>query len=393
MAKKRRYGPPIYLSEELTLDLTLQVTGTGSYTYDNSLVAYATVPAGYYSYGDFCILVSQLIRQWLFDVANHASSAIVPIGTVESIVFTIDHVDSILFNGSRTNFTLTDPSVTMGGTKAAITSLSLLTGWPHLLGLAQEGANASGVVTAPFGAIVSGVFCPRAINCTIRSEVRLPTNKKTEIYQAMQLSDGTIESYQIGNNRSEQSWTIKDNAYPISGDPFPCGTLESISGSRLSIFCAYPKVTGRVTGFTGSGLNTAFLPVGAYLGVDGAGAEGFVSRVKEIITPGSEGGLNRLEIVLWEKIPASFSVKTKSPLYRVPEAFSARFDARRLDCFVLYGANESTVDTWIWEDWLLDQDGASFSESVERRDLSNNQFSIEFKGLRRVKSKLTLVTS
>ncbi len=395
MAKLRKYGPPIYLASPLQIDLTMEVTGTGSYTYDGSVIAYPSIPAGYYSFGEFCILVSQAIRTWMFNVANSGATLPIPIGTEDSILFTIDWVSSGngAFNGSRVNFTIVDPMCTVGGTKAAVTALSLLGGWPHLLGLGQEDAVCAGTIVGPYGAKVDGVFCPRAINETIRSERRASKRRVSELYSTMMLSDGAIEPYEIDGNRGEEVWSIVNNAYAISGDPMHVGTLQSISGGRLSLYCAYPKTTGRVSNISAVGLTPAFLPVGAYVGIEGAGGSGFVSRVKEIITPGAEGGSNRMEIVLWEKIPSTFSVKTKSPLYRVPDAWAARFNAKAGGSFLLYNADEIGGDLWTCEDWALSGDGDRFVQTVERRNDTNNQYTIVFAGLRRVVSRLTLVTA
>ncbi len=393
MAKLRKYGPPIYLASPVQLDLTMQVTGTGAYTYDGSVISYPSVPAGYYSFGEFCILVSQLIRTWMFAVANSGVTLPVAIGTEDTIGFTIDWVSSGsgVFNGSRVNFTITDPSCTVGGTKAAVTALTLGAGWPHLLGLGQEDAAVAGSIVAPFGAQCLGVFCPRAINETIRSERRSSKRRVSELYTPMMLSDGSIETYEIDGNRGEEAWSIVNNAYAISGDPMPIGTLQSISAGRLSLYCAYPKVTGRVTGITRVGLWAPFIPAGAYVAIEGAGGGGFMSRVKEVITPGTEGGVNRLEIVLWEKVPSTFAIKVGSPLYRAPDAWAARHISKGLGVFLLYGADELGNDPWIWEDWALSGDGDRFIQTVERRNDNNNQYTITFTGLRRVVSRLTIV--
>lgn len=397
MAKKRYAGPPVILEEDLEVGIEITIAnGGGSYTTTGVNADYPTIPAGTYSFGEFCTLLSQEIRQYIYDDFGDAGSSPTNGGTVEDIDLDLRLVPSTSAGASRVSFVATDLNALIGGNPAAITACILKNtaspGWPCLLGLGQEGDDVSATIAAGI-ATAAGQFQPRAWFCFLRSEVYIGPRKTTELYTAIPMGDGDVDIYEINSACAESEFSLITQEYKIAGDLRHIGTFKDLSGDRLTISLPNPKTTGRVQGISSPGFIEDRIPEGSYLALEGAGDFGWVGRVKDI-TVSSEG--TDIEIELWDKVDSAFStVKASSPIYWAPEAWAMRHEAKRLRTLLVYGADDSSgAGLWTWEAFAVGSLGASsFLEATERPDQRLDRYTMRIPLIRRLKSGLTLVTT
>lgn len=405
MGKKRYAGPPIYLAADLSLPIEATVSnGGGSYTTlgTTPAVPYPTIPAGLYSFGEFVILAWQKIRQYLFDDLNAAATLPTIVGTVDDIALTLAWISDQTWGASRLNFSLAISGARIGGNPAPVTACTLKNntivsaarGWPTLLGLGVEGTD---VACAIGGGVATalGQFQPREIYALLRAEILGARIGVAELSQLLPMSDGTVDDYTINSGFAEQEWTLVDHDATITGNPKLVGMATALDATRLILSCPNPRIAGNVGGVVGisdTGLRGPRLPVGAYVGMAGVGESGWVGRVRQVVlnvppTPH--------QILLWERVPQALALSFPTPLYRVPEAWAMRADAKRLKTFLLYEGDDATgAGEWRYAAMALGEVGGSgYRFDNERRSVRADRYTMRFRGVLMSKLPTTPVTT
>lgn len=402
-ARLRAAGPPIVLASPLTIGATYTVSGAGgTYTGTGAVVAHRTIAAGRYAFGDFVVLLWQTLRQWIFDDLNAGGSSATISGGVDAVDLRLDVAATATWGETRVSLRLELPTVQVGGQPAPLTALTLLNNsstaqapfWPSLLGLGQEGSSVA-VSVAGGVATLSGPYQPRALYCFLRSEVKPAGSIVTELSSLLPTSDGLVGTYEIHSGLVEQEWSLVAQPAEICGDPQPVGVLASLSASRLVLNCPNPRRSGGSgnTGVVaGTGLDESRLPLGAYVGITAAPGLLWVSRVKSI-TLGTAPASHQVE--LWERVPSTHSPLVGARLYRVPEVWALRHDARRLGQLLVYSADDGTgAPLWLAESLALGAvSPGPYRQDNERPSLRSERFTVRLRGLRQSNPNLVNVTT
>jgi hypothetical protein len=364
--------------------------GGGSYTTTGAASPYLTIPVGNYSFGELLALIAQRLAQYLFNDFGAAGSLPVNVGAVADKALALNKTQSKNPNGTLVDFVLSNASCTIGGNPAPITAVTLKAGWPHLVGLGVEGAD---VVCAVNGGVATalGAFQSRYIATLLRSEIWGGLIGVTDLYSDLPMSDGDIDVYEINSGHAYGLYTVVNHDFRIAAYPTHVGNLVAVAGDRLSVFVPNPRLTGRAGGVKKTGGRLELITAGSYLGIAGVGAQGWVSRVRQVVT--NAEGTNH-EIRLWEKWPSTHSVTLNSPLYLVSEIWAARFEAKRLRCLLIYGADDATGEALdLPEAFVLRGNGGGFEEASQRRDITVDRYTIELPVWAKRKSGLTLLTT
>lgn len=399
MAKLRHAAPTLTLVNALQLAIELTVgNGGGSYTTTGVNAAYPTIPAGSYAFPEFVILVSQKIRQYIFDDFAAAGSLPTNVGTVEAKNIFINFTASQTWNATKCDFQIKDASCNIGGNPANITACTLKNptasnqpGWPTVLGLGVENSDVACSISAG-QATALGAFQPPHIFTFLRSEISGGPVPVTELKQALPLADGDVDDYEVNGGSREHEYQLVDADFFVTGWPFHIGTLDSLDGTRLILSFANPTRTGRTVGIDETGLQTDRIFAGQWVWVAAAGGPGWVGRVRTVTANAQP---TKHTLALWWKIPTTYTVTTSSPVYRVSEAWAMRFLATHSSGpWLLFGANDSTgVARHTCEVIVLQGDSSEMKEQTERRDLRLDRYTMKFRGLLKSKEGLTRVTT
>lgn len=387
MSKNRHIAPPVYLAEALSLPIEVTVESAfGTYTTTGVQSPYLSVPAGSYAWGDFVGLVAQTLAQYIFNDFAAAGSLPVNVGTVDNkdlnLIFTADND----YNASLVDFAFIDPSCTIGASSAQITACILKAGWPHYLGLGQEGDD---VVCDAGGAEAhaEGLFQSRGIYTYLRSEINSGGRLTPDIYEVLPLGDGDIDAWQINSAQWDVEYIFVDGDFHVTGKPVHLGVLDSIGVDRLTLSFPNPKRT-RVPGIEQTGLQTDRVVVGQYVFIRGAG-HGWVSRVKAVT---ANTAPTKHTIELWDKVPAAYVVTTPSPVYKVSESWAMTWDSLvRTQSRILYydADDQSGTARHTCEEWVL----SSGTQDQLRRSVGLDRWSKTIRALVKRKLSLTPLTT
>lgn len=393
--KTRLSGPPIILSTALTLAIEVTVAnGGGTYTTTGAWAPYETIAAGEYSIFDFADLVAQKIAAYLFADFNAAGSLPTITGSAATIFSQFSFTSSPTRDGCRFRFDILQLNTSIGGNPAPITACKLKNtaspAFPALLGLGTEGTDVTCTVSVgiPFA---NGLFCPRAINCSPRSEVYSSPRVSADIYTHQKLSNGEIKVWSIASQHAEQDYEFVDMDSSLTGGPFHVGNLSSIDSDRLTINFPNPTLTNRLSGTGQHGLQVDRIVSGGYIYIPSVGNSGYVSRVRQVTTSIAP---TTHKIVLCEKLPQIVAGISNAPVYIVGDLWAAKFDARTRakGHWLLFGANDTDGSSrFTPEQLVLIGDGQRFVDESLRRDLGMDRYTISMRCARPAKPYLTQV--
>jgi len=140
----------------------------------------------------------------------------------------------------------------------------------------------------------------------------------------------------------------------------------------------------RTPGIEETGLQTDRVVVGQYVWIRGAGATGWVGRVKAVT---ANAAPTKHTIELWDKVPTTHVVSTPTAVYKVAEAWAMLHDAIETtqSRLLYYDADDQTgTARHTCEEWIL----SKATQDQLRRSVGLDRWSKKIQAM--VKRKMSL---